>query len=127
MHYYFFLYAQFHIPLYAGNKYCAFRGQRNKKIDIFGPNMIKHMGSNFSTMHLFAFSLPIKNILNPLKIADAFCLVQKYHKKTPKTKQTKKTHIHTDTHTQKFISNSNLVLSYYVFSWCYSPKSLFLV
>lgn len=105
----------------------AFRGQRNKKIDIFGPNMIKHMGSNFSTMHLFAFSLPIKNILNPLKIADAFCLVQKYHKKTPKTKQTKKTHIHTDTHTQKFISNSNLVLSYYVFSWCYSPKSLFLV
>lgn len=23
MHYYFFLYAQFHIPLYAGNKYCA--------------------------------------------------------------------------------------------------------
>lgn len=98
MHYYFFLYAQFHIPLYAGNKYCAFRGQRNKKIDIFGPNMIKHMGSNFSTMHLFAFSLPIKNILNPLKIADAFCLVQKYHKKNPKTKQRKLTSTQTHTH-----------------------------
>lgn len=77
----------------------AVRGQRNKKIDIFGPNMIKHMAVIFQQCTCLLFFPSYKKYFKSPENCRCFLPCAKIPQKTPKqNKQRKLTSTQTHTH-----------------------------